>query len=65
MLSVTALTIFPIAFPQVTYLITGLWPEDKGFRQARQKFLDWLAERVQERGLPRPEAWDITGAAPF
>lgn len=55
LLSVMAIAIFPAAFPQLSLLITGMWPEDKSFRQARLKFFDWLAQRLREPTLPHAE----------
>lgn len=43
LLSMAALTTFPIAFPQITWLMTGLKPTDPAFRQQWAKFLQRLA----------------------
>ncbi len=45
-LSMIALTIFPLAFPQMTRLATGLAPTDPRFRRKRLQFLQWLGERL-------------------
>ncbi len=39
LLSMMALTTFPLAFPQITRLVTGLAPADPKFQQARKEFL--------------------------
>jgi hypothetical protein len=43
LLSLMALTTFPVAFPQVTRLVTGLAPCDPAFRRRRARFLRRLA----------------------
>ena len=43
LLSLMALTTFPVAFPQVTRLVTGLGPGDPEFRRRRARFLRRLA----------------------
>lgn len=45
-ITMIALTIFPLAFPQMTRLATGLAPTDPRFRRKRQRFLRWLGERL-------------------
>ena len=45
-ISLIALTVFPLAFPQMTRLATGLEPTDPRFRRKRLKFLRWLGERL-------------------
>src|SRR6266851_5181115 len=45
-LSMIALTVFPLAFPQMTRLATGLDPTDPRFRRKRIQFLRWLGERL-------------------
>jgi TetR/AcrR family transcriptional regulator len=45
-ISMVALTVFPLAFPQMTRLATGLAPTDPCFRRKRVKFLRWLGERL-------------------
>jgi AcrR family transcriptional regulator len=57
LLSMLGLTTFPLAFPQVTRLVTGLSPRDKAFQRRRVEFLRrfarWLApaaERAAQQG---------------
>jgi AcrR family transcriptional regulator len=45
-LSMIALTVFPLAFPQMTRLATGLDPTDPRFRRKRIEFLRWLGGRL-------------------
>jgi TetR/AcrR family transcriptional regulator len=45
-ISIIALTAFPLAFPQMTRLATGLAPTDPQFRRKRLQFLHWLGERL-------------------
>jgi AcrR family transcriptional regulator len=45
-ISMVALTVFPLAFPQMTKLASGLAPTDPRFRRKRAKFLHWLGERL-------------------
>jgi len=45
-LSIIALTVFPLAFPQMTRLATGLDPTDPRFRRKRLQFLRWLGDRL-------------------
>ncbi len=44
LLSMMALTTFPMAFPQLTRLVTGLDPGDPAFRKQRADFLHRFAE---------------------
>lgn len=44
--SVAALAVFPLAFPQFIRLLTGLSPDDPRFRRRRREFLTWLAGRI-------------------
>lgn len=46
-LSELALTIFPVAFPQVTELMTGLSVNDPAFAAARRRFLHALANALR------------------
>ena len=62
-LSMIALTLFPLAFPQMTRLATGLEPTDPQFRRKRLQFLRWLGARLandlpktRSVGRPRPLA---------
>ncbi len=52
LLAVAGLNIFPLAFPQITRLITGLAPTDPEFQKARKAFLRRFAEAFK----PRPAA---------
>ena len=45
-ISIIALTAFPLAFPQMTRLATGLAPTDPRFRRKRLRFLRWLGGRL-------------------
>ena len=54
-ISIIALTAFPLAFPQMTRLASGLAPTDLRFRRKRLEFLRWLGERLSSgSGLPGP-----------
>jgi len=59
-LSMIALTLFPLAFPQMTRLATGLNPTDPRFRRRRLQFLRWLGGQL-EGAASRPAR---SGAAP-
>lgn len=54
-LSMIALTVFPLAFPQMTRLATGLDPTDPRFRRKRLQFLRWLGERLAAESGAIPE----------
>jgi TetR/AcrR family transcriptional regulator len=45
-ISILALAIFPVAFPQLARLATGLDPTDARFQARRVAFLTWMAERL-------------------
>lgn len=45
-ISIIALTAFPLAFPQMTRLASGLAPTHPRFRRKRLRFLQWLGERL-------------------
>jgi TetR/AcrR family transcriptional regulator len=49
-LSIIALTLFPLAFPQMTRLATGLAPTDPRFHRRRLKFLRWLGTQLAPAG---------------
>jgi AcrR family transcriptional regulator len=49
LLSMMALTTFPLAFPQITRLVTGSPPTGPGFRRRRTAFLRALADRLRAR----------------
>jgi TetR/AcrR family transcriptional regulator len=48
-----ALRIAPLAFPQITWLISGMEPVDPKFRRKWMKSLRWVGERIA--GQPRPQ----------
>jgi AcrR family transcriptional regulator len=56
-LSIIALTVFPLAFPQMTRLATGLAPTDPRFRRKRLQFLRWLGASLAPPDAP-PQAGD-------
>lgn len=56
-ISLLAVSFFPLAFPQMMRLVTGMAPTDPGFKTKHREFLRWLGERL--RGAPA----DRTGAA--
>lgn len=45
-ISFIACAVFPLAFPQMTRLMTGLEPTDPRFRRSRREFLDWLGRKL-------------------
>jgi AcrR family transcriptional regulator len=51
-ISIIALTAFPLAFPQMTRLASGLKPTDARFRRKRLQFLRWLGERLSSGSHP-------------
>jgi len=51
-ITMIALTVFPLAFPQMTRLATGLAPTDARFRRKRLRFLRWLGERLSAGTSP-------------
>ena len=55
-ISIIALTAFPLAFPQMTRLATGLTPTDPRFRRRRLQFLRWLGERLSSGDAARGSA---------
>jgi len=56
LLSMIGLTTFPLAFPQITRLVTGLSPRDAAFRKRRVEFLRafaaWLTPERNAGGQP-------------
>ena len=52
-ISIIALTAFPLAFPQMTRLASGLAPTDPRFRRKRLHFLRWLGERLSSEAVPQ------------
>ena len=55
-ISIIALTAFPLAFPQMTRLASGLAPTDPRFRRKRLQFLRWLGERLSSDKGEQPSA---------
>jgi AcrR family transcriptional regulator len=51
-ISTTALTLFPLAFPQFARLATGLSPTGPRFRKAWGEFLTWIAQRICAESSP-------------
>ena len=47
-----AMTMFPVAFPQVTRLITGLGPDTPEFRAAQRAFLERVAAALEPAATP-------------
>jgi TetR/AcrR family transcriptional regulator len=45
-ISFIACAVFPLAFPQMTRLMSGLEPTDPRFRRSRREFLGWLGRRI-------------------
>jgi len=64
-ISIIALTAFPLAFPQMTRLASGLAPTDPRFRRKRLQFLRWLGERLSfESAAQRSAPVGPMGSAP-
>ncbi len=64
-ITLIALTVFPLAFPQMTRLATGLAPTDPRFRRSRLRFLRWLGERLSVNDpadAPKPRSRGIPDA---
>ncbi len=61
LLAVMGLITFPLAFPQVTRLVTGLGPADPDFRARRAEFLRAFATTLAtcRRPQPAPEPTEI------
>jgi AcrR family transcriptional regulator len=63
-ISIIALTAFPLAFPQMTRLASGLAPTDPRFRRKRLQFLRRLGERLSSAdAAPSPGAIAPTAKA--
>jgi TetR/AcrR family transcriptional regulator len=45
-ISFIACSVFPLAFPQMMRLVTGLDPTDPRFKRGRREFLRWLGRRL-------------------
>jgi TetR/AcrR family transcriptional regulator len=52
LLSIMALTAYPLAFPQVTRLVTGRSAFEPAFQEERRQFLRQLADLLRERAEP-------------
>ena len=50
LLSMMALTAYPLAFPQLTRLVTGLSVSDEAFQEQREKFLRQFALLLRAKG---------------
>jgi TetR/AcrR family transcriptional regulator len=46
-ISMLAVSIFPLAFPQIIRLATGMAPTDPNFKVKHREFLRWLGERLK------------------
>lgn len=53
-LAIFAVVIFPLAFPQMCRMATGLQPTDPKFRVAEANFLRWLGERLAGSSAQSP-----------
>jgi TetR/AcrR family transcriptional regulator len=51
-ISLLAVSVFPLAFPQIIRLVTGTMPTDPDFKLKHREFLRWLGERL--KGTPAP-----------
>ena len=56
LLSMVALTMFPVAFPQITRLVTGLAPADPRFQEQCTEFLRRFARRLEPEAHRLPDA---------
>jgi|SRR5262245_18344655 len=56
LLSMVALTMFPVAFPQITRLVTGLTPADPRFQAQCTEFLRRFARRLEPYAHRVPHA---------
>ncbi len=63
-LSMMAVTTFPVAFPQITRLITGSDAEDPAFREERARFLRAFARALRPWKPETPAASTNGAAAP-
>jgi TetR/AcrR family transcriptional regulator len=61
-ISIIALTAFPLAFPQMTRLASGLAPTDPRFRRKRLQFLRWLGERLSTEAPSAAKAKTVASA---
>jgi hypothetical protein len=58
LLAIMGLITYPLAFPQMTRLVTGQTPSDPAFRKQRVEFLRRLSEALISR---RPDAAGVRG----
>ena len=56
MISMVALTLFPLAFPQMARLASGFAPTDPRFRRRRADFLRWLGTRLSTEARSAPSS---------
>ena len=54
-ISILGLTMFPLAFPQMARMASGLAPTDPAFRKKRIAFLRWFASRLSPSPQPSLE----------
>jgi TetR/AcrR family transcriptional regulator len=59
-ISFIACSVFPLAFPQMMRLVTGLEPTDPKFMRQRREFLRWLGRRLAGDG---PRGHSVDGVA--
>lgn len=57
LVAMIGLTAFPLAFPQVTRLVTGLVPGDPAFQKRWAQFLERFARSFHPRVLTRGGGW--------
>ncbi len=48
-ITMVAVAMFPLAFPQIAWLACGMSPTDPRFVRGRRKFLQWLGGRLQNK----------------
>lgn len=66
-ISLLAVSFFPLAFPQMIRLVTGMAPTDPRFKAKHREFLGWLGEQLRtveaswSRPSPAPAAARIAG----
>jgi TetR/AcrR family transcriptional regulator len=58
-ISFIACAVFPLAFPQMMRLMTGLEPTDPQFRRSRREFLAWLGRKLGS--APSSSASQVSG----
>jgi TetR/AcrR family transcriptional regulator len=62
-ISFIACSVFPLAFPQMMRLVTGLEPNDPKFRRQRREFLRWLAGRLAAGDAANHASHEVNGSA--